>query len=390
MKKLTIGLFLDTYFPMIDGVIMVVDNYARKLEKMANVIVFVPSYKNYDDSNLPYKVVRCKSIKMPILDYNLPTPKLDRKFLEKLDNYNLDIVHIHSPFTIGKVGIEYAKRHKIPLIATMHSQFKQDFLRATNNKVLANEMTKIVIKSFEACDECWTMNQAIARVYTEEYGYTKTPRIISNATEMVKIDKKEASFFINKKYDIDEDTKVFLFVGRINKLKNVFFIVDSLKALKEFKPNFKFKMLFVGKGQDEEELSNYIKQQDMSKDVIMAGRVEERNELAKYYSRADLFLFPSMYDVNSLVQIEAASQETPTLFLNGSVTSSTATDNVNAFFSNNSKEEYAAKILEVMNDERLYNKVSKNAYKDLYKNWDDVTQEAYELYEKMVNESKSN
>ena len=390
MKKLTIGLFLDTYFPMIDGVIMVVDNYARKLEKMANVIVFVPSYKNYDDSNLPYKVVRCKSIKMPILDYNLPTPKLDRKFLEKLDNYNLDIVHIHSPFTIGKVGIEYAKRHKIPLIATMHSQFKQDFLRATNNKVLANEMTKIVIKSFEACDEGWTMNQAIARVYTEEYGYTKIPRIISNATEMVKIDKKEASFFINKKYDIDEDTKVFLFVGRINKLKNVFFIVDSLKALKEFKPNFKFKMLFVGKGQDEEELSNYIKQQDMSKDVIMAGRVEERNELAKYYSRADLFLFPSMYDVNSLVQIEAASQETPTLFLNGSVTSSTATDNVNAFFSNNSKEEYAAKILEVMNDERLYNKVSKNAYKDLYKNWDDVTQEAYELYEKMVNESKSN
>ena len=70
--------------------------------------------------------------------------------------------------------------------------------------------------------------------------------------------------------------------------------------------------------------------------------------------------------------------------------SNLTTDNVNAFFTNNSKEEYAAKILEVMNNEKLYNKVSKNAYKDLYKNWDDVVKEAYELYEKMINKNKGN
>ena len=70
MKKLTIGLFNDSFYPMADGVIMVVDNYARLLSKRANVIVFVPSYPNnyYDDTTLPYKVVRCKSIKIPFLD----------------------------------------------------------------------------------------------------------------------------------------------------------------------------------------------------------------------------------------------------------------------------------------------------------------------------------
>ena len=39
MKKITIGLFIDTFFPMIDGVVMVVDNYAKELSKYANVII---------------------------------------------------------------------------------------------------------------------------------------------------------------------------------------------------------------------------------------------------------------------------------------------------------------------------------------------------------------
>ena len=82
MKKLTIGLFNDSFYPMADGVIMVVDNYARRLSEYANVIVFVPKYTNkeYDDSVFPYKVVRCNSLKVPFLDYSLPIPKLDRKF----------------------------------------------------------------------------------------------------------------------------------------------------------------------------------------------------------------------------------------------------------------------------------------------------------------------
>ena len=131
-KKITIGLFNDSFFPMADGVIMVVDNYARRLTKYANVIVFVPEYSNkkFDDKTLPYKVVRCHSFKVPFLDYSLAIPKYDKNFSKILDQYKLDIVHIHSPFTIGKAGLEYAKKHHIPCIATMHSQFKQDFKKA--------------------------------------------------------------------------------------------------------------------------------------------------------------------------------------------------------------------------------------------------------------------
>ena len=114
MDKLTIGFFNDSFYPLADGVIMVMDNYAKRLCKDNNVIVFVPRYhKKFDDSKLPYKVVRCRSIKVPFLDYSLPLPLLDRKYRKVLKNSNLDIVHIHSPFSIGYTGLRYAKKHKI-------------------------------------------------------------------------------------------------------------------------------------------------------------------------------------------------------------------------------------------------------------------------------------
>lgn len=328
-KKITIGLFGDSFFPMADGVIMVMDNYARRLCKYANVIVFVPEYltKKYDDSIFPYKVVRCHSVKVPFLDYSVSIPKLDAKFMRKLNKYKLDIVHVHSPFTLGRAGLTYAKKHHVPCIATMHSQFKQDFQRAVKSDILATKLNNNLMKFFNKCDECWAVNSEVARIYYEDYHYKCLPKVMNNATEMLPVkSEKEAINYINKKHNIKNNEKVFLFVGRINKLKNIFFIADALKAVKEKDKKLKFKMIFVGTGQDENDLLNYINELGISDNVIMAGKITDREELAKYYARADLFLFPSLYDASSIVQIESASQKTPGVFLKGSVTSATVTE----------------------------------------------------------------
>lgn len=381
-KKITIGLFIDTFFPMIDGVIMVVDNYAKRLAKYANVIVFAPQIpgEKYDDSKFEYKVVRCKSLNLPTVDYALPIPKLDFKFMKELSNSKLDIVHIHSPFSIGKIGINYAKKHNIPVIGTMHSQFKQDFFRATKSEKIANFLTKIVIKQFNRCDECWAVNDEVANIFFKEYHYKELPKVMNNATDINLVkDVEKAKNIINQKYSILPNEKVFLFVGRINKLKNIFFIVDSIKILKK-KCNFNFKMLFVGSGQDEEQLKTIIKNNNLENEIIMCGKVKDRELLSYYYVRADLFLFPSLYDASSIVQIEAASQKTPTLFLEGAATNATITKDVNGFIVENNEEKYADKIIEIMENKELYNRVSENAYKDLYVNWDDRVKEAYYMY----------
>ena len=387
-NKITIGLFIDTFFPMIDGVTMVVDNYAKRLTKYANVIVFAPEYPKaqYDDSKFLYKVVRCKSVKMPIIDYSLPMPKIDKKFMHELNNTKLDIVHIHSPFTIGKIGVEYAKKNNVPAIATMHSQYKKDFLRAVKFELLANLLTKVIIRQYNKCDECWAVNSEIAKIYYEEYKYKKLPKVMGNATDMKLVENMEqAKKLINEKYNISPDEKVFLFVGRINNLKNVFLIANSLKILKE-KYNPKFKMLFVGSGQDEDELKSIIDKNNMNQDIIMCGKISDRELLANIYARADLFLFPSLYDASSIVQIEAASQKTPTLFVEGAATTATITENVNGFISQNNEEDFAEKINEIINNKALYDSVCENVYKDIYINWDSQVSKVFDSYMEIISE----
>ena len=389
-KRLTIGLFNDSFYPLADGVIMVMDNYARRLSKYADVVVFAPRYrKKFDDSTLPYKVVRCSSVKIPMMDYSLPLPKLDRGFSKELDKYDFDIVHIHSPFAIGKAGIKYAKKHHIPVIATMHSQFRQDFIKAVKFNKPADALTKVVINVFNKCDECWAVNKEVARIFYEDYHYKCMPRVMNNATEMMPVkDEKKAREYINKLYKIDDKTKVFLFVGRINTLKNILFIADCIKYVKDHDPKLKFKMLFVGSGRDEKKLKERIDELGISNEAILCGKVTDREIMAYYFARADLFLFPSVYDASSIVQIEAASQKTPCVFLKGTATASTVTDNVNGYLSDYSIESYGQKIIDIVHNDKEYKKISMNAFKELYVNWDDKVDEAYKLYLEQIEKKK--
>lgn len=382
MKKYNIGLFIDTFYPMIDGVVMVVDNYAKRLSEYANVYVFAPSSskETYDDSKFNYRVIRCKSVPLSFIDYSLPLPRLDSEFKKELDKCKLDLVHIHSPATIGRMGIKYAKKNNIPLVATFHSQYKKDFLRVTKSKIISEKLTKQMIKMFNKCDECWTMNNEIARIFHEEYGYKTMPKIINNATDMEHIgDIEKAKKHINKLHDLN-GYKVLLFVGRINKLKNIDLIISSLKHIK----NTKYKMIFIGSGQDEKYLKSIIRKNNLEKNTILLGRIIDRELLAEYYARADLFLFPSLYDSNSLVQLEAASQKTPTLFVEGSATSSRITNNKNGFIVPNNAQEYAKRIEEILKDQDILRKVSENAYKDLYISWDDEVKRIYKKYKRLI------
>ena len=384
-KRITIGLFVDVFYPMTDGVTIVVDNYAKRLAKDNNVIVFCPRYigKEFDDSVFNYQVVRCRSLKVPFIDYSLPIPKMDNNFQTVLKKYDLDIVHIHSPFTIGEAGIKYAKKNNIPVIGTMHSQYKQDFMRAVHNEKLASALTKKIIRVYNKCDECWAVNSEVARIFHEDYGYKVLPKVMNNATEMMPVDSLKAREIINKEYHLNNE-KVFIFVGRINALKNIYFIVEALKIVREKKPNLSFKMFFIGTGQDEDNLAKLIKKYNLEDYIKMVGKITDRKMLANFYARSDLFLFPSLYDASSIVQIEAASQKLPVIFIEGAATTATVTNNVNGFISLNNISEYANMIIKVMEDDKLRKMVSNNAFRDLYKNWDDTINDVKKCYKNLI------
>lgn len=382
-----VGLFIDTYFPMVDGVINVVHNYASRMnDEEFEVVVFCPKAdKKYKDE-FCYRVERCKSVKVFFLDYVLPLPRLDSRFKKALKNSELDVVHIHSPFGIGKMGVKYAKKHHIPAIATMHSQFEQDLYRATHSKCITKTMLKSVMKVFNSCDEFFAVNERVAEIFYG-YGAKRMPLVLRNSTDFTLVaDEERAVALANEQFALEKDMPVFLFVGRLTALKNIYFLVDALAQLK----NQNYKMFFVGSGKDGEELKHRIAKHGLTDRVIMIGRITDRELLKALYFRANLFLFPSLYDANSLVQIEAASQKTPAVFVEGAATASMVTDGVNGYIAKPTPEAYAQKIEEILSDKEEYESVRAGAYRDLYSTWDDAVRNLKEVYKSVTKKYREN
>lgn len=390
MKRLKIGMFMDSFYPDINGVILVMENLLRCMSEYADVTLVVPKTgSEKDDKNYPFKIIRIDSVPLLKTGYrlgmvDLEYSRLKRKF-KKLD---FDIIHIHSPFALGRLGVRVARDKKIPCIATMHTRWEFELKKYLKSNKIASMGVKHLIKTYNKCDKCIALNKALMKVY-RDYGYTGEFELINNGTDLETVkDKKKALDLVNKQYNIGKNETVFLFVGRIISVKNIYFILDTLKELKA--RGKKFKMLFVGSGPDFNELKSRIHKYDMEDCVIMTGKILDRELLKAIYYRATLFLFPSLFDSSSLVQIEAASQETPTIFIEGSVTSDTVENNINGFTEKEDVELFANRIEEILNDKELYLKVQKGAKNDLAKPWSEIAKETYKFYLKMIELNEKN
>ena len=393
-KKLNIGLFIDTFYPMIDGVVSVVDNYAKRLCKVANVTVFAPKSKNgcsFDDTSLPYKVVRCKALDLGFigLDYSLPLPKKDKSFIQAIKDANLDLIHIHSPFSIGKMGSIYGKKNNIPVIATLHSQYKKDFYKSTHSILITKAMVRTIAKTFNRADVLWTMSSGCANL-AREYGFTGKAEIIPNATDLINnFSKAEIHSFKNEikaKYNIKDNEKILINIGRIHKLKNLDFVLDVCKDLKD--KHFEFKLLLIGDGKDKKHFIKRVKKLRLDKNVIFVGRISDANLKSKFISISDLHIFPSSYDTDGIVRIEAAAFSVPTIFIKNSLASSTISENKNGYIGEDNKELFAQKIIDIFNNDNEYQKVKLNSKNDLYLTWDELMPTIYAKYQNLIKEKK--
>ena len=379
---------MDSWYPDINGVILVMENLLKCMSDYADVTLVVPKMGSSEDKRkYPFKVIRLDSVPLPISDYRLGLVDLEylklRRMFKRID---FDVIHIHSPFAFGRLGVRVAKEKDIPVIATMHARWEFEFEKYLRSATLAKMVCNHLIKTYNKCDICIALNDALVKVYTD-YGYKGKFKIIHNGTDLRLIkDKKKCITRVDNLFDIKEDEKVLLFVGRIISIKNIFFILDVLKELNS--RNFKYKMIYVGDGPDYEELSKRVKESGLSDSIKLTGKVLDRELLKSFYYRADLFLFPSLFDSSSLVQIEAASQETPTLFIEGSVTSDTIINNVTGFTAKEDVKEYADRIIEIFKNKKLYEKVKNNARKELAKPWETIAKETYDFYLKTIKEHK--
>jgi len=375
---------LDSYYPCIDGPINVVSNYCTHINKITPCKLLVPKAAKkakYKDEQ-PFEVIRCSSSSAPE-GYRYAHPAGDRKFKRRVKEEKFDLLHTHSPFTMGIYAIRTGKKQKIPVVATLHTKYYEDFKRVLHGfKPLCSFMLHYIMRVYNRADSVWTVNNASCEVL-REYGYKGDIVVVRNGTDLKYPENPDELIKkINDLHGLEGQKNVFIFVGRIAMYKNLALMTEALKILKAHGKDFK--MIIVGSGFDEKKFKSMVEEAGLAENFIFTGVVRDRTLLQGYYLRSDLFLFPSTFDTSSLVPIEAAAHKLPTLLIKGCCTAENIKGDVNGFLAEETAEAYAQKIEEIIADPEKLKEVGEEAHRSVYRTWEDVAHEVLENYKKII------
>jgi glycosyltransferase involved in cell wall biosynthesis len=379
--------FIDTYYPVVDGAINVAKHYAHYVSKKEECVLAVPKakQKDYVDNEI-FKVVRCKSGSAPE-NYRCGYPMFDGKFKKQLEQENFDVLHTHSPYFLGRHAIKLGKKKGIPVVATLHTQYHQDFERIVKNKTFVKFLIKYIMKVFNNADSVWTVSQRSCDIL-RSYGYKGNIEVVRNGTDFTYPENaSELIKRVNDIHNLEGQENVFLFVGRMCWYKNLKIILDALDIVKKTDDNFK--MIFVGGGFDFDEVKAYAEEKGLKDNCIFTNAVKDKELLQGYYLRGDLLLFPSTFDMAPVTAVEAAAHNLAAIMVEGSCSAELVSDNENGFLANENAESFAERIVELMKKPELVKKVGLNAGKTLYRSWDMVGEEVIEKYKKVISEYKA-
>ncbi|MBR2746780.1 MAG: glycosyltransferase, partial [Bacteroidales bacterium] len=283
-----VGLFNESFPPVMDGVAVCVENYARWIqEKVGGVSVVTPRKLNAHYGQYPYEVLDYASIPVPFRHpYVTGIAQIDPLLRAKLYRRRFKIVHAHSPFSAGLMALQVAKTQHIPLVATFHSKFKDDFREVIPSDMVVDQAIKVVMEFFEHADEVWVPQASVEEVI-REYGFKGHVEVVDNGSDLV-ADYPDAYFEdARKALGIAPEEFVFLFVGQHIWQKNVRLVIDALERIKDLP----FRMFFVGTGYAAGEMKELVAQKGLSDKVTFTGMLTEREKVTHYYAAADLFLF---------------------------------------------------------------------------------------------------
>lgn len=382
---MNIGLFTETFLPVVDGVGRVVVAYADTLSKLGHqVIVSAPRNKTIKKDSLPYQLIDYRAIPLPkINQYKAGFSELDAKYKKHIAKVDFDIVHAHSPFLSGQEALRIARERNIPLVATFHSKFYDDFYKFTKSKLLAKQLLEFVMSFFNKCDEVWAVSTPTAEVL-RSYGYEKPITIMPNGVDMREV-KPEFIQRVNQSFKFDH-LPIFLYVGQINWKKNLLRILEAAALLK--KKGIQFKLALVGQGPDTKEIKQKAQELGLKDAIIFTGHITDTNILNALYARALLFTFPSLYDNAPMVLREAAAVGTPAVLIKGSDAAEGIEDGENGFLCLNTAEDLCRVFQEVMTNPQKTTQVGLRAKETIPMNWENILVQAVERYQYLIESKK--
>lgn len=293
--------------------------YYSEIEKNGNKVFLMPSYKKNPLTVILY---------------------LDKLFREN----NYDILHCNV-MNSGSIVLMLAKKYRVP-VRILHSHATQ-----TGDKKWKQIRNKLFCRiSLKFANTYFSCSHLAGNYLFGGNNYY----LIPNAIEIGKysFDREKREFYREK--EKCEDKLVLITVGRFTKQKNPLFIVDIVRALSCLNNNFV--LWWFGNGELEQEVTQYAKKNGVDRFIKFWGASSVVNE---YYSAADVFILPSLYEGLPVVGIEAQVSALPTL-LSSHITTETQISNSVDFLPISDAGLWAKRILDYQSFDRENNARSLN------------------------------
>lgn len=116
----------------------------------------------------------------------------------------------------------------------------------------------------------------------------------------------------NQKILVDSNKFTWIYIGKLEERRNIFFLLDVMESLSFKHPEMEF--IIVGNG-EEEYKEKCLKK---AKNLLENGMLKyyssaSQQELAELYKKANAMLFPSFYDIFGMVLLEAMYFKLPVI-----------------------------------------------------------------------------
>jgi len=384
-ENLNIGLCCDAFPPVMDGVSVCVENYAYWLQKkVGGVGVITPSVPSADYSKCDYEVLGYPSIPVPFRHpYVTGMAEMDPVYLSRLLQRQFKLVHAHCPFSSGKAALRIAKVQNIPIVATFHSKYRDDFKRVIKSGLVVDEIIKTIVAFYQQVDEVWVPQESVKEVIYD-YGFKGDVEVVDNGSDLVADYSDEYFASVRDELGVGRDEFVLLFVGQHIWEKGTRFIIDTLEKIKDLP----FRMFFVGTGYAAGDMKRMVHEKGLDDKTTFVGVLTDRAQIKKYYAVADLFLFPSLYDNAPLVVREAAALHTPAVMVKDSTASTILQDGFNGFLIENSIESFENTLRGLAADRDHIRRAGIEASHTIVRSWENVVDEVLTRYRDLIARKK--
>jgi len=298
MESLRVGFFTEIYLPVVNGVVASVEGLADGLRARGHsVYCFAPRMPGYEEADGP--VFRMPSLPLPTkTPYRLTLPVVSRRNRNGIIK-RLSVVHVHSPFVTGWMGLRYSRRYGMPLVYTYHTQLEAYAhyvpFEPNATRFAATQLTRAFANM---ADAVIVPTRAMAQRLVE-VGVRARVEIVPSGIDVGRFGRGRRDEALRARIGAGAGDRLVLSVGRLAKEKNLELL---LRALAASDPSLR--LAIAGDGPMRSELVELARRLGVGARTKFLGAIP-REQLPDLYASADAFVMPSTTETQGLVLAEA-------------------------------------------------------------------------------------